>query len=164
MDPFTKFIEWIKLKPLYLFALAVLSGLLLFLPETILINIGINQITTQYQQWIGILFVFSFIFWGVYIIDEARKIIISWWKNKKIMKQRQKYLKNLTKEEKEILHAYIHKNTKTNYYKLDNGIVSGLVHNEILYLSTQAFHPSSVPYNMQPWAWEYLNENTELLK
>lgn len=78
-------------------------------------------------------------------------------------------LQRLSAEEKAYLRGYILDNTKTQYFEVTDGVVQGLVAAKILYRSasiTGRYSKSYIPmiaYNIQPWAWEYLNKHPELL-
>lgn len=55
----SKLTECIQLKPNYLFALALASGLILFLPREVLDAISLRQLAVNHREWIGIVFLLS---------------------------------------------------------------------------------------------------------
>tara|TARA_R110002124_G_C8913628_1_gene510701 strand:- start:154 stop:558 length:405 start_codon:yes stop_codon:yes gene_type:complete len=73
-------------------------------------------------------------------------------------------LKDLTKEEKEILISYLDNDTRSRRFNMTHGVVQGLVHEKILYQSTIMASGISQSYNIQPWAWKYLKKNRNLLE
>ena len=86
-------------------------------------------------------------------------------RNISIYKNGKLYLKSLTEQEKEILRLYIDNKTKTQKFKTDNGVVMGLIKNNIIYKSSQsATGYMEFPYNIEDWIWIYLNKNKNLLK
>ena len=84
---------------------------------------------------------------------------------KKVVKDGQNYLKSLSGKEKEILRSYINENTKTRYFNMSDGVINGLVTQDILSLPSRLSRRGYVfAYNIKPWAWEYLKENKHLLE
>lgn len=77
-------------------------------------------------------------------------------------------LNALSDEEKTLLRLYIAHNTKTLHLSLDDGVVQGLVHAEVLYRATTVSNPeygaTAFAYNLQPWAWKYLKAHPEILE
>lgn len=69
----------------------------------------------------------------------------------------------LSEPEKEILRGYVHNSTTTLYFPMSDGVVGGLEAQRILYRSSNIGHLDEWAYNIQPWAWEYLNDHPELL-
>jgi len=72
-------------------------------------------------------------------------------------------LHNLTAEEREILRGYIGNGTKTQLLDIQSGVVNELEEVFIIYRSSNIGHLSGWSYNIQPWAWDYLNKHLELL-
>jgi len=74
-------------------------------------------------------------------------------------------LHDLTIEEKELLAEYIDNNTRTTSIKYSNGVAKELESSMVIRRASNMAHYHDVfPYNIQPWAWEYLSKNPELLK
>ncbi|MGY6217836.1 super-infection exclusion protein B [Methylolobus aquaticus] len=70
----------------------------------------------------------------------------------------------LTSEEKGYLAPYVFGKVNTQYFRVDDGIAGGLTAKLMIYRSSNAFNMiKDVPYNIQPWAKEYLIKNPELL-
>lgn len=83
---------------------------------------------------------------------------------KKIIKRGKKYLSSLSLEEKKILKQYINKGTKTQYFDISNGVISNLVTMDIIFrASITSKKGFFFAYNIQPWAWNCLNENKKIL-
>jgi cytoskeletal protein RodZ len=75
-------------------------------------------------------------------------------------------LKNLSKDEKELLREFMDNDTKTRSFSLRNGVAMGLKSYNVLYISSNITRGLKlmVPFNIQPWAWEMLKENPKYLK
>jgi len=53
--------------------------------------------------------------------------------------------------------------TKTQYLDLENGVVRGLELDIVIYKASNIGQINTWAYNIQPWAWDYLNEHPESL-
>ena len=75
------------------------------------------------------------------------------------------HLKQLTNDEKNILNGYIGKGTKTQRLPLGSGVV-GELESKFIIRKGSSYSSSNDHwhYNIQPWAWEYLNKHKGLLK
>ncbi len=137
------------------------SCLLLFLPQKYLALIGVGNFVSTYRQWIGILFLVSFLFVLGDIFNLAGKLIV----NIIDHNQSKKKLHNLTDEEKALLSQYIYTRTKTQKLSPMSGVVSGLVSANVIYQASRYGELlRGNDYNMEEWAWDYLQKNKHLLK
>lgn len=158
-------IEFIKLAPRYLFALGVASGFLLFLPEPILNYLDIYDFTHVHRSWIGVVFIFSLATIITAGAAELMNIIKRWILNMIHKKNIRKRLHNLTEAEKQILRFYIEKQNKTNYLRIDDGIVQGLASVGIIFQATSMGNIlSGFAHNISDHAWYYLSNHRELLQ
>lgn len=161
---FGKLIEWLKLSPRYLFAVTVACSLLLFLPASTLKNLGLIDIQKSFRPWFGVI-------WIVCIALMATHGLIAvglWGKGKlkryRLLRRGRRRLHNLTSEEKRRLAPYIAKNTRTQLFTYTDGVVLELEVCGIIRrasIISEAFF--EFPYNIQPWAWGYLNKHPELV-
>lgn len=160
-----KIIEFIKLCPKYLFVISVASGILLFANNKFINILGIGNLLNDYRKYLGIVFLIS----SIFTINEILCFII-----KKINKKYSRFiskklsikrLHNLTDEEKKILREYIYNQTRTCNFPVDNGLVTELEQYTIIYRSSNIGNLRyGVAYNIQPWAWTYLNKHNDLLE
>ena len=160
----SKLVDALKLSPRYLVPIALASGFLLFSPPQYLATLGLDSFVSSYRAWIGLVFVVSAALLATSFFLQAW----SWSKGKfkkfQSKAAAQNRLKNLTAEEKVILHGYIMNQTRTQVLDFASGIVKGLEHEGIIYqASPLGTLIDGFAYNIQPWAWEYLNNHKELL-
>jgi hypothetical protein len=74
-------------------------------------------------------------------------------------------LPQLTEDEKAILRGYIEGQTRTQYLAMSNGTVGQFVVEKILFRASSLGSVADYfPYNIQPWAWDYLNNHPEVLE
>jgi len=159
----SKLIEWVKLSPQYIGAILVASIILLFSPESFLEEIGVSEFVVSYRSWIGAVFVITsallFSHAGAYIVG----IIKSRREEKRLTNYGKKRLQDLTLPEKEILRGFIFNQTRSQTLSITDGNVKGLEHSKVIYRSSNLGSYSGFAYNIQQWAWEYLNKHPELL-
>jgi hypothetical protein len=165
MDP-SKWTDWIKLSPRYLLGLCLASGAILFGREQWLASLGVETLVAEYRIWIGLVFLVSaslLISQGVAgVLPASRK----WVDERRRLKWSKRRLHDLTTEEKQVLGDYIQRKSRTQVLLVNNGVVAGLMAEGVLY---RASNLSSRPgpnfdVNIQPWAWEYLVKNPELVE
>ena len=162
---FFKYIEWLKLKPRYLFAILLISGILIFSPETWLLKLGLEEIVESYRGWIGGIFLIS----GILLLTNVLVYLsvpiqgtINDWRSLLVYSKK---LITLSSAEKQILKKYIDKDTQSQQLGTMDGIAEGLVAKRILYRSSSLGTADAYfAYNIQPWAWDYLKKHPELLE
>lgn len=154
-----KVIDWIRLPARYLVPIAALSGFLVFASAKVLDRFGLTAFVQLGRPWIALVFLASLaVLVSLFVWEVGRwakkRFDISQKANRRIVR-----LGKLTPDEKHILLGYLVKNTKTQYFAITDGVVSGLVSAEIIYQSSANGQPDSWAYNIQPWAWEYLKQH-----
>ena len=160
----SKYLEAVKLSPKYLTPVVFVSGFLLFAKPEILAVFGLAEFSANYRPYIGALFLLS----TALVLSHWLISLYSWLANRRLwskrIKRSTKRLHNLTYEEKEILRNYIGRNTRTQYLHLEDGVASGLELEHIIFRSSNVGNlTDGWAYNIQPWAWDYLNEYPEIL-
>jgi hypothetical protein len=163
MDWIGKVTDWIKLSPKYLLPISLATGFIVFAKAEWLQPLGLIDLRVKYLPWIGAIFLLS----TVLLLSHATFKFFSWARfrisMKRGLKGAKERLHNLTAEEREILRGYIGNGTKTQLLDIQSGVVNELEEVFIIYRSSNIGHLSEWSYNIQPWAWDYLNKNLELL-
>ena len=161
---FTKLFDWISLSSGRLLAVSsiilVASGFLVFGPDQLLEALEIDQINVDYRPWPGLALLLSGI---ATIVSGATSLnpflnrtIRNW--------QRPRRLRNLTPEERGVLRGYVERQTRTRMFKLENGIVKGLVHADVIYLASgDGYVLEGFAHNIHDWAWDYLQKHPNLV-
>jgi hypothetical protein len=156
----------IKVVAVYTSPLAIFSGLLLFLPESILEYFGLISIRTEYRPIIASIFLLTVSFLLTHLLSIIWRAI----KNKLLVRQHTQltysYLKKLTPEEKLVLRKYIEEETESQFLPIQHGITQGLVKKGILYRASQVgtLFGAGFAYNIQPFVKDYLKIHPELLQ
>ena len=163
MEWLSKAFDALKLSPKYLVPISVATGFLLFATTNVLNKLGLNELKTKYTPWIGGIFLVS----TTLLLSHAVIAALSWMKNKikrsLAIRNSRKRLHSLILGEKEILRGFILGQTKTQYLDLENGVVRGLELDIIIYKASNIGQINTWAYNIQSWAWDYLNEHPALL-
>jgi len=160
----TKILGVAKYTTKFFVILAVGSGLLLFLPKEFIDKLGVFKFVTDNKQYIGMTFLVS----GVVSISNTITFIYKKFTTKIRMKNvhrsREKRLHSLNPREKMILLYYFVNGTNTQLLAFNDGTVRELEGYMIIQRTSQVSQAGmNFPYNLNPWAREYLNEHPELL-
>lgn len=167
-------LEWLKgildfrkLPPWFLGALAAASGLALIVSGPVATALGLSGAKPEHRFWLGLTLVFSCsalllraggTLWQV-LAKRARKC--------RDLRAYRVALTTLSRQEKEVLRRYLDSGSKTQLLSYTGGIASSLEAAGIIYrasnISVRGVPGTPFPYNLQPWAWDYLNAHPEAL-
>jgi hypothetical protein len=157
-------LDALKLSPRYLVPVALASGFLLFSPADYLTVMGLDTLVNSYRSWIGLVFLVSAALLITSLIQQAWSLSKVRYARFRTRRAAHKRLNHLTAEEKDILRGYIVNQTRTQVLDFASGVVKGLEHEGIIYqASPLGSLLDGFAYNIQPWAWDYLNDHKELL-
>ncbi|ETJ47403.1 superinfection exclusion B family protein [Pseudoalteromonas agarivorans] len=157
--------DWLKLSGKQAFILCVITSIMLFSGDELLSKLALVEAKKSLQIWIGLVWLISVSVLLAEIIFPTFKWISQKIKRHFNLKDYQQRLHALTAEEKELLSEYIDRNTRTTSIKYSNGVAKELESAMVIRRASNMAHYHDVfPYNIQPWAWDYLNKNPELLK
>ncbi len=165
LDFFKPLFEFLKLTPRYLIAIGLVAGMLLFASDGFRGTLGLTKFAQDYRPVLGILFLSSIVLLlvavGGVVVSRIKRL---WWE-RKLFKRITKRLHSLTEDEKQILRFYIHRNTRANDLRIQDGIVNGLVSSGIIYQSASAGDiVMGFAHNMSEIAWNYLHVYPHLLE
>jgi hypothetical protein len=165
----------LKLAPKYFAPVGVVAGALLFVPTEFLHLLGVAQMAQDNRAVIGLTFLFCAAVLLVAALQWAVVPFKSAWRKRsaekasatlkrnfeRVMRER---LGRLTEDEKQILRFYVVRQTRTNYLRIDDGVVQGLAAAKIIFRSANMgdFH-AGFAHNINEVAWQLLNEDQALL-
>lgn len=157
-------LEFLKLAPRYLIALGIMSTVLLFSPKEFLEQIGLVDFTKNHRQWLGLTLIVTSGLFVVSMVSESWAKCGRWHRRKKALAELKESLRRLTEDEKQILRFYHAKKTKTNYLRVADGAVQGLVAKDIIQLaSSMGSVVDGFAHNINDIVWQELNEHPDLL-
>ena len=155
----SKITDFIKLTSKQYFALTLISGIFLFSPDIFIQRLVLFEITKQIKPWVGLLFIISVILLLVNLFSYLILFFKGYINNKRKLKIVVERINMLTRAEKKILFDYIDNDTRTQYFEFGDGIIQGLVAENILFKSSIIGQTNSWPFNIQPYVWVYLKKN-----
>lgn len=155
---------WLKIAPPVAWSLVVVIGMMLWGPDWFRSGLGLEAFITEHRNYLGVFFLLSLIggltpIWPI-VGEKIRELQIAHLGKKR--------LKDLTPDEKAILNRFIAQNTRTQTLSISNGVVKGLENEAIIYRSASIGSPAPgtiyFDYNIQPWAWKFLQKNADWLE
>jgi hypothetical protein len=147
----------------YIIGLGIVAAIALFSPDPIIKKIGLLQYRDEGKPYLGVvLLLCTAIIIANVIGFGARK-----YNDHRFLRAGKKRLHRLTIKEKQILRGYIEGQTRSVDLSIMDGVANGLVHEGIIYRASSISNSMSgfaaFAHNIQPWAWDYLNEHRDLL-
>jgi hypothetical protein len=157
--------EAIKLSPRYLLPICIFTGFLVFAPKDVLSIFGLTGIVSSYRPYFGLVFLGSVSLLASSAFIVLYEFIKAKRRQRAVREYRRQRLHHLTEDEKELLRGFIEGQTRTQYLSMADGRVGQLGTEKILFrASSLGEYVDAFAYNIQPWAWEYLNKHPELLE
>jgi len=154
-------IQKILLSPLLTLFFALFFGVVKFIPKEWAEALSITSIRTGYASWIGLGFL-------AFVIMNALHFV--GWSNRKrqvgiVRKSREARLRTLTRAEKIVLRNFLEEKSRSALLSHTDGVVLGLVEATVLWKppapTARGYHCA---FNLQNWAWEYLNTHPDCLE
>lgn len=144
-----------------LLVISVAAACILFVPNDVAKVLALDSFRDNYRIFLGpgLLLLLS---WTV-----ARLItpLTTNAAERNSLRKREKQLEHLTPEEQGYLSIFVIDGKTTIYVPVDDGIIGGLKARSIVYRSSNIFTMmDGAPYNLQPWARDYLQNNLHLIK
>lgn len=133
----------------------------LVLPSAVVHWLGVTHLRDQLRPYLVAAAVIALA--GLVVAEVTS--LDSWWDRKQRARLQFKYLRSLSPAEKRVLRGYIEGNTKTQYFRMDDGVVGGLVKPlGYLYVGAEiGYMEKGFAFNIQPWLWDYLVKHPEIL-
>ncbi|WP_035287936.1 superinfection exclusion B family protein [Clostridium sp. KNHs214] len=160
------FIEFLKLPPNILGALAIASGFLLFLPNRIIKKLYMLEFRNRYGFVIGVVFVVSLAILVVLLMSKVYHHFHDKKVAKKVSEGQIKYLKNMNQEKVMIIKAFLRESTHTLELPMNNGLIIELQHYFVITPAGQNHMVDMVnphiKYFLQPWVGEKIETDEEL--
>ena len=152
-----------------LVAVAILSGLLLFLPENVLKKMSLDELPALWNRIIGIVFLLSVALISTMIVFSLISHITEKRRNKRIRVNLKKKLQTLSPRQKAIVIQLMRSDDKTITLDKNSGDTIYLVNNLFLHMPEQAFtlgwnNEMILTYVPQPWLLDLYNEEPELFQ
>ena len=163
---FDGIVDALKLPSYILGALAIASGLLLFLPDNIIRALYMMGFREKYGFTIGIVFVVSLSILLVLLAKQIYKAVTSKGEDQKLIARQVKYLSQLSDNKASLITEFLRQPTRTLLLPLNNGVIIEFQHFFII-SPAGSTHLVSMPdpeinFFLQPWVEDRIKENEEL--
>jgi hypothetical protein len=147
---------------LYLAAF-IASAALLFFPESLVSQLGLEEIRHTYRTYAGIVLVASASLLAVNILSSVVHLALRPWRDRRFNRAVYRTLRELTQPEKDFLRPFIFGDANTVTAPINDGIAGGLEAKKVIYRSSNISYGLEWPYNLQPIPRKLLNAHPELL-
>ena len=152
-----------------LVAIAILTGLLLFLPESVLARMSLNELPGLWKRIIGIVFLLSVALIGTIVIFPFFSYVLSRSRSRRIKENLKRKLNTLSPRQRAIVTKLLKSENKTISLDKNSGDTIYLVNSLFLYMPQQVLsmgwdNEMILTYVPQPWLLEMYNENPELFE
>jgi hypothetical protein len=147
---------------LYLAAF-IASAALLFIPDALVSQLGLEEIRHTYRTYAGMIFVASASLLAVNVISVVVHAALRPWREHKFNRAVYRTLCELTEHEKDFLRTFIHGQANTVSAPISDGVAGGLAAKQIIYRSSNISQGFDWPYNLQPISRKLLMAHPELL-
>lgn len=141
----------------------IASAVLLFIPNSLAVQLGLEEITHTYRTYVGVVFVASTSLLAVNVISFIVQIALKPWRDRQFNQSVYRTLSELTEEEKVFLREFIHGHANTVTAAINDGVAGGLQAKKIIYRASNVSYGFDWPYNLQPISRKLLNAHPELL-
>jgi len=122
--------------------------------------LGLTHLRDQVRPYLGAAAIVALV--GLVVAEASAPN--SWFSRKLRARLQFKHLRFLSPAEKRVLRGYIDENTKTQYFRMDDGVVGGLTQLGYLYCSAEiGYMEKGFAFNIQPWLWDYLLKHPDIL-
>ena len=168
------FLDFLKLPPTILGALAIASGLLLYLPDEIIKILYMENFRNNFGFILGIIFIVSISILSIllinYIYKYIKKAVLKRYTSNKDRKGKIKYLLDLDKSKTDLIKAFLKEKNHTLSLTMNDGIT---VEFEYMYIISKAggtqvmnFYKDMpvLKYFLQPWVEKIIKEEETLRK
>ncbi len=149
--------------PIYAAAL-IATALLLFLPDSVMAQLGLIGFRYSHRMQLGIGFVASISLLAASIISPGTSVVrarLRAWRRSRYLLAT---MRDLTEAEKDFLRPYIHNGENTRTAEVFEGVVKGLELKGIVYrASTVSEYGMRFAYNLQPPVRKLLRSKPHLL-
>lgn len=141
----------------------IASTALLFIPDSLVVQLGLEEIRHNYRTYAGFVFVASASLLAVNIISFIVQIGLRPWRDYQFNRAVYRTLSELTQGEKDFLREFIYGGSNTVLAAINDGIAGGLAAKHIIYRASNVSYGLEWPFNLQPVPRKLLSAHPELL-
>lgn len=152
-----------------LIAVALASGLILFLPQNVLEKMNLHNLSKEWRTIFGLVFLITDTLVFTILLSVIIQKINKYIKNKRLNTILEKKLKNLNMEQKKIIYEMMRNSAKSISLNDTSGNTIYLINNGFLYrpqqfISLEFDNNTYSNHTPQPWLIDLYNKKPELFK
>lgn len=152
-----------------LIAVSLLTGMILFLPKSVLERMQLGELPILWSRIIGIIFLLSVALIITILISEAGSVIIKRWKNRRHRDNLKKKYKTLSHRQKNIVQQLLKSENKSVQLDKNSGDTIYLLQIGFIHQPTQVVtygwnDEMVLTYVPQPWLMDLYNEEPEIFQ
>jgi len=132
MEWISRLIDIIQLPTRYAAWIALASVIFLFMPDTWLAKLRVDQLVDDYGSIIGLVLIGSGSLVGINVLHWLWNTSQHWYEKRKLIKKVKSTISNLDRHEKAVLREFFMEGQNTVMLPLDQPVVAGLYHRGIL--------------------------------
>lgn len=152
-----------------LIAVSLLTGMILFLPKSVLERMQLGELPILWSRIIGIIFLLSVALIITILISEVGSVIIKRWKNRRLRDNLKKKYKTLSHRQKNIVQQLLKSENKSVQLDKNSGDTIYLLQIGFIHQPTQVVtygwnDEMVLTYVPQPWLMDLYNEEPEIFQ
>lgn len=161
-----EFINFLKLPPSILSALALASAFIIFAPSNVLEKLYFIDFKETYGFYIGLVFIVSISILFVYLVIKPAKYFYDKHRDRRISEKQLKYLRELSKDEKRLIRQMLSCPGYTMELPANNGMVIKLQGFFVISPAGTTHlvdaYDMRIPFFVQPWVVKMTGENPDI--
>lgn len=162
------FIKLLKLPPSILAAVAMATGLILFLPISILQRFGLDSIPELWRTILGLAFIISVSLLVIYFIMKVAKFIVSKLYRMRFRRKFPKVMMELRDEELAVVALLYRSPNYTSRLPYTDGITIRLINKKVIQFTSSknlAYGDNLlIPFTITPIAQDYIDKHPGLIE
>lgn len=160
--------DFFKLPTKIMVAIALATGMILFLPDSLISKMYMDGFRNEYGFIIGAVFVVSISILTIGVIISIYNYFYEMHKQKRIKENSGKLIASLDDYKKTIVYLLYNEDNHTHELPLNDGAVVFLENMMVIGKTTSQYFVDDItnpmfPYSLQPWVIEKLQNDEELL-
>lgn len=160
--------DFFKLPTKIMVAIALATGMILFLPDSLISKMYMDGFRNEYGFIIGAVFVVSISILTIGVIISIYNYFYEMHKQKRIKENSSKLIASLDDYKKTIVYLLYNEDNHTHELPLNDGAVVFLENMMVIGKTTSQYFVDDItnpmfPYSLQPWVIEKLQNDEELL-
>lgn len=148
-------VKLIELKARYFLVLWILGALLIFLPISIKEPMGLANLPSVVQPWLGLATLASFAMWVTQLVQSIR----NWFSYRSLRFEILSQMDTLSRGERDVFIFCLANNQRTIHRNITNADTHSLVSKRLLIRAAGAGSAMSWPHTIPTFVWKYIKKH-----